>query len=403
MVYETVILKGHIIDSLTLPKVLDQILSLGGSFSIIEIDIGRTRSDVSRAVIRVEASSEKELGKIIGKLRLQGVSLKDTDDVKLDRSPKDGVFPEDFYSTTNLETFVKYNDNWLPVDGQEMDVGIRFDHENKRFIAVPMNDVKKDDLFVVGHKGVRVTPFEDVFMPHGFRFMSSSVSTEKPTGRLVREVARQLLAAKDKGLKNLFVLGPAVVHGGGSNAVVSLIEKGFVSLLFAGNALAAHDIEASLFGTSLGVSITGGNYAEHGNEHHLRAINLIRSVGSIRKAVEDGALTSGIMYSCIKKDVSFVLAGSIRDDGPIPEVITDVIEAQNVMREHLHNVGTAVIVGTVLHGIAAGNLLPASVPMICVDTNPSSVTKFTDRGSFQCMGIVMDGVSFFNDLIRFLN
>lgn len=403
MVYETVILKGHIIDSLTLPKVLDQILSLGGSFSIIEIDIGRTRSDVSRAVIRVEASSEKELGKIIGKLRLQGVSLKDTDDVKLDRSPKDGVFPEDFYSTTNLETFVKYNDNWLPVDGQEMDVGIRFDHENKRFIAVPMNDVKKDDLFVVGHKGVRVTPFEDVFMPHGFRFMSSSVSTEKPTGRLVREVARQLLAAKDKGLKNLFVLGPAVVHGGGSNAVVSLIEKGFVSLLFAGNALAAHDIEASLFGTSLGVSITGGNYAEHGNEHHLRAINLIRSVGSIRKAVENGALTSGIMYSCIKKDVSFVLAGSIRDDGPIPEVITDVIEAQNVMRKHLHNVGTAVIVGTVLHGIAAGNLLPASVPMICVDTNPSSVTKFTDRGSFQCMGIVMDGVSFFNDLIRFLN
>ncbi|MGR3318849.1 MAG: ornithine cyclodeaminase, partial [Candidatus Anammoxibacter sp.] len=380
MLYETVILQGHIVDSLTLPKVLDQILSLGGSFSIIEIDIGRTRIDISRAVIRVEASSEKELETIVGKLKLQGVRLQDTDNVMLANAPEDGVFPENFYSTTNLETFVKYKDNWLLVDGQEMDLGIRFDNKNKKFITTTMNDAKKGDSFVVGHKGVRVTPFEDISISHGFRFMSSSVSTEKPTGRLVREVSRQLIAAKEKGLKNLFVLGPAVVHGGGVDAVVDLIGKGWINLLFAGNALATHDIESSLFGTSLGVSVTGGNYAEHGNEHHLRAINIIRSVGSIRKAVEDGVLSSGIMCSCINKEVPFVLAGSIRDDGPLPEVITDVIEAQNVMRQHLHNVGTVTVVGTLLHGIAVGNLLPASVPMVCVDANPASVTKFTDRG-----------------------
>lgn len=402
MHYETVVLEGHIVDSLALPKVLDQVLSLGGSYSIMEIDIGRTRLDTSRAVIRVEAHSEEELVTIIDKLKSQGVTLQDTDDVKLDKAVKDGVFPEMFYSTTNLETFVKYKGNWCRVNGQEMDVGIRYDTEKDKFFTTTMNDVKEGDLFVVGYGGVRVTPYENVSMSHGFRFMSSSVSTEKPTRRLIREVAQQLLANKEKGLKNLFILGPAVVHGGGADSVASLIENGWLNLLFAGNALATHDIESSLFGTSLGVSIDGGNYAEHGNEHHLRAINRIRSIGSIKKAVDDKVLSSGIMYSCTKHNVPFVLSGSIRDDGPLPEVITDVVEAQNVMRKHLHDVGTAIVVGTVLHGIATGNMLPSSVSMVCVDTNPASVTKFTDRGSIQCMGIVMDGVSFFNELVKVL-
>ena len=403
MINETVILQGHIIDSARLQNVLDQILSLGGSFSIIKIEIGQTCNDTSTAIIRVEASTEKLLGTIIEKLKPHGAHLEGTDDVEFDIAPKDGVFPKNFYSTTNLETFVRYKGKWVLVDGQEMDVGIRFDCLNEKFVATPMNDVKKGESFIVGHKGVRVTPVEKFAISHGFRFMSSSVSSEKPTKRLVREVGQQLLATKNKKLKNLFVLGPAVVHSGGVEAAVKLIEEGWIDLLFAGNALATHDIESALFGTSLGISITGGNYAEHGNEHHLRAINLIRSVGNIKKTVEEGILTSGIMYSCIKNNVPFVLAGSIRDDGPLPEVITDVIEAQNVMRKHIHNVGTTVVVGTVLHGIAVGNILPASVAMVCVDTNPASLTKFTDRGSFQCMGIVMDGFSFFNDLLRFLS
>lgn len=403
MKFEKVTLSGHIIDSLTLPKVLDQILSMGGTFSIIEIEIGKTRADVSKATIQVEAHSDKELDSILGKLKLQGVSLQNSTEIKLAEAVMDGVFPDDFYSTTNLETFVKYNNDWVLVDGREMDVGIRFDNENNKFIATPMNNVKNGDSFVIGHSGVKVVRVEESAVSHGFRFMSSSVSTEKPTGRLVSEVARQIKAVKEKGEKCLFVLGPAVVHGGAVDSAVQLIEAGWLNLLFAGNALATHDIESSLYGTSLGVSITGGNYAEHGNEHHLRAINQIRKSGSIKAAVDDGTLTSGIMYSCIKNSVPFVLAGSIRDDGPLPGVITDVIDAQQVMRDNLGDVGIVVVVGTVLHGIAVGNLLSASVPMVCVDTNPASVTKFGDRGSTQCMGIIMDGASFFHDLVKFLS
>ncbi len=402
MIYETVTLSGHIIASLTLPKVLDQILLLGGKFSIVEFNIGKTRADVSKAVIRVEADSDKELDTILNKLKYYGVVLPESSDVKLDSAPKDGVFPDNFYSTSNMETYVKYKENWLLVEGQEMDVGIRFDSLEEKFVSTPMNDVKKGDLLVVGHSGVKSTPVKNKPASHGFRFMSSSVSTEKPTGRLISEVAKQLVEAKNKGLKSLFVLGPAVVHGGAVDSVVELIESGKVDILFAGNALATHDIEASLFGTSLGVSVSGGDYAEHGNEHHLRAINCIRKYGGIKTAVDNGVLKSGIMFSCVKNKIPVVLAGSIRDDGPLPEVITDVIKAQQVMRKQLAGVGIVIVVGTVLHGIAVGNLLPGSVPVVCVDTNPASVTKFGDRGTTQCMGIVMDGASFFHDLVKFL-
>ncbi len=402
MIHETVKLSGHIIDSLTLPKVLDQILSMGGSFSIDEIDIGRTRVDSSKAVIRVEAPTEDELAHILRKLKFIGVEVNEREDAKLEKAVKDGVFPENFYSTTNLETFVKYKNNYVPVDGQEMDVGVRFDKGSEKFITTPMNDVKAGDFFVVGHSGVKVNSIAEDQVSHSFRFMSSSVSTEKPTLRQICEVARQMSEAKKKGLRKLFVLGPAVVHGGAAGSVAKLIEQGWIDLLFAGNALATHDIESALYGTSLGVSLAGGVYAEHGNEHHLRAINAIRSAGGIKDAVESGLLNSGIMRGCVSNDVPFVLAGSIRDDGPLPEVITDVIEAQNAMRSHLKGVGIVVVVGTMLHGIATGNMMPASAPMFCVDTNPATVTKFADRGSFQCMGIIMDAASFFNNLAGLL-
>ena len=402
MIYETVTLSGHIIASLTLPKVLDQILLNGGKFSIVEFNIGKTRADVSTAVIRTEANSAKELDAILQKLKYQGITLQKTSDVQLDKASKDGVFPDNFYSTSNMETYVKYESNWILVEGQEMDVGIRFDSLEAKFISTPMNDVKKGDLFVVGHGGVRSVPIKNKPLSHGFRFMSSSVSTEKPTGRLIAEAANQLVTSRNKGLKSLFVLGPAVVHGGAVDSVVELIESGRVDILFAGNALATHDIESSLFGTSLGVSVSGGDYAEHGNEHHLRAINCIRKYGGIKEAVDNGVLKSGIMFSCVKKDVPFVLAGSIRDDVPLPEVITDVVKAQKFMRQQLEGVGIVIVVGTVLHGIAVGNLLPGSVPVVCVDTNPASVTKFVDRGTTQCMGIVMDGASFFHELVKLL-
>jgi len=398
MFSEVITLKGHIIDSLTLAKVLDKILVMGGSFTVLDIEVGKKPSEISYATLRIEAETLKSLNKVIATLTLHGAVLQKQADITLEKALKGGVFPEEFYSTSNLETWVHHENRWSQVKGQEMDIGVRYNPETKTFHGTPMSDVKKGELYVVGHEGIRVTPLEKETERHGFQFMSSEISTEKPKARLVFEAARQIRENRRKGLKNLFVLGPAVVHSGGSDAVVELIEMGCVDILFAGNALAAHDIEAAFFGTSLGVSLEGGDYAEHGNEHHLRAINRIRKAGSIKNAVKKGELKSGIMHACVTNNVPYILAGSIRDDGPLPEVMSDCMEVQKVLRKKIKKVGTTVVVGTVLHGIAVGNLLPASVPIICADINPSSFTKFTDRGSIQSLGIVMDGASFLQEL-----
>jgi lysine-ketoglutarate reductase/saccharopine dehydrogenase-like protein (TIGR00300 family) len=402
MFTEDITLKGHIIDSLTLAKVLDETIALGGSFQILDINIGKNPYDVSNAVIRVKASNEITLKKIIKRLSLHGSQLIHPHNAKLVKAPKKGVFPEGFYSTTNLETWVRYKNRWLRVTGQEMDVGIRFDKKRERFYGTPMSHVKKGEYYVVGHEGVRVSPLEKKSNALGFRFMTSKVSAEKPKSMLIIETAHLLKENRKQGKGSLFVLGPVVVHSGGVKSVVELINKGWITLLFAGNALAAHDIEAALYGTSLGVSLEGGDYTEHGYEHHLRAINKIRLSGSIDAAVKDGVLTSGIMHACVKCRVPFILAGSIRDDGPLPEVITESMSVQEILRKNLKKIGVTVVVGTVLHGIAVGNLLPAHVPLISVDINPSSITKFTDRGSWQSVGIVMDGASFINELAEAL-
>lgn len=398
MFSEDITLKGHIIDSLTLAKVLDETIALGGNFEILEIEVGKNPYDTSNAVIRIEAKTELALKRIIKRLSLHGSQLIHPHNAKLVKAPKKGVFPEGFYSTTNLETWVRYKNRWLRVTGQEMDVGIRFDRKKEKFYGAPMSDVKKREYYVVGHEGVRVTPLEKKSNTPGFQFMSSEVSTEKPKARLIAETAHMLRENHKNGMRSLFVLGPAVVHSGGVKGVVELIKKGWVDLLFAGNALAAHDIEAALYGTSLGVSLEGGDYAEHGHEHHLRAINTIRLSGSIKAAVKDGFLKSGIMHTCVTCNIPFILAGSIRDDGPLPEVITDSMNVQEILRKNIKKIGVTVVVGTVLHGIAVGNLLPANVPIISVDINPASITKFSDRGSFQSIGIVMDGASFIHEL-----
>lgn len=398
MFSEDITLKGHIIDSLILAKVLDETIASGGSFEILEIKVGKNPYDISSAAIRIEAKTELALKKLIKRLSVHGSQLIHPHNAKLVKAPKKGVFPEGFYSTTNLKTWVRYKNRWLRVTGQEMDVGIRFDRKKEKFYGTPMSDVKKGEYYVVGHEGVRVTPLEIKSNAFGFQFMSSEVSTEKPKARLIAETARMLKENRKKGLGSLFVLGPAVVHSGGAKDVVELVNKGWVNLLFAGNALAAHDIEAALYGTSLGVSLEGGDYAEHGHEHHLRAINKIRLSGSIKAAVKDGFLKSGIMHACVTCNTPFILAGSIRDDGPLPEVITDSMNVQKILRKNIKKIGTTVVVGTVLHGIAVGNLLPANVPIISVDINPASITKFSDRGSLQSIGIVMDGASFIHEL-----
>lgn len=316
----------------------------------------------------------------------------------------DGVFPEDFYATTNFPTEVRAFGAWLPVARPEMDVGIRVTRSpTPRAESCPMHHVRKGDLVVVGREGVRVTlPEATGGGDEPFRFMSSGVSTERPKALLIRDVARAIREAHARGQRVLFVGGPAIVHSGSGHHLEALLRGGFVDVLFAGNALATHDIEHAMFGTSLGVHLSSGSGVPHGHEHHLRAINRVRRAGSIAKAVERGLVPSGIMHACILHSIPFVLAGSIRDDGPLPDVITDTVAAADAMRHLVDGVGVAIIVATTLHGVATGNMLPASVATFCVDTDADTVLKLVDRGTHQATGIVTDGEYFLGELRRAL-
>lgn len=397
---EDVEIRGHIIDSLILPKVLDIITSAGGHFRIRNIAIGQARSDPSFALVTVEAESRELLQSILAQIADHGAVSTHSQDCRLVEADLDGAFPEAFYSTTNQRTEIRLDGEWLEVDEQEMDCGIVVDPATRRARCLPMTDVTRGQRIVVGHAGVRVFHLEWATERPGFEFMASSVSTEKPKGAAIREVARELIRNRREGRKTLFVGGPAIVHTGSGPHLCELIRRGYVNVLFAGNALATHDVEQALFGTSLGVRLDEGISVETGHEHHLRAINRIRRLGGLRAAVEQGALRQGIMHDCLRHDVDFLLAGSIRDDGPLPEVVTDVLEAQRQMRAKLRGVGFALMVATTLHSIAVGNLLPAWVKVVCVDINPSTVIKLNDRGSFQTVGLVTDVEPFLRVLLR---
>jgi len=387
---EEVQIEGHIIDSLLLPKVLDSITSRSGRFRIKNMTVGQGRHDPSLAVLEVEADTEQALNDILAQIADHGAVPTQAHDCRLIAADLPAAFPEGFYSTTNQRTEVRLGGHWVAVDDQEMDCGITIDPDLQTARCVPMLDVSVGMPIVVGHAGVRVFPQQRANQGQVFEFMSSSVSTEKPKGAAVREIAREMFRTRQEGGKILIVGGPAIVHTGSVPHFCQLLRKGYVDQLFAGNALATHDIEQALFGTSLGVHVERGDLAEAGHEHHLRAINRVRRWGSIRQGVENGGLKSGIMYECIRNDVPFLLAGSIRDDGPLPEVVTDVIEAQRQMRARVHDITFCLMIATTLHSIAVGNLLPAWVKVVCVDINPSTVIKLSDRGSFQTVGLVTD-------------
>jgi lysine-ketoglutarate reductase/saccharopine dehydrogenase-like protein (TIGR00300 family) len=310
-----------------------------------------------------------------------------------------GAFPEGFYSTTNQRTEVRLGGHWLPVADQEMDCGLVVDEAAGACRCVPMSDVECGMAVVVGHVGVRVFPLERQDQGHAFAFMNSAVSTEKPKGVVIREIARQLAANRRGPGRTLLVGGPAIVHTGSGPLVCELIRGGYIHKLLAGNALATHDIEQALFGTSLGVNLSEGTLADAGHEHHLRAINRIRRAGSIAAAVESGLLKSGIMYECVRGGLDWHLSGSIRDDGPLPDVVTDALECQRQMRRLLHDVTFCLMIATTLHSVAVGNLLPAWVKVVCVDINPSTVIKLNDRGSFQTVGLVTDVEPFLRALV----
>ncbi len=395
-------LAGHIIDSLLLPKVLDEIMSQGGRFEILKISVGQRRQDPSAARLLVSADSAEQLNKIVRDIGRHGAVQVHQQDAQLMPADMDGAFPEGFFCSTNQETQVRIGGVWHRVERPEMDCGLVVSSDNT-VATLPMADVRKCDLIVVGHHGTRVLPQERDRDKLGvFGFMQSTVSSEKPKNFTVREIAAEMRRAKQGDGKILVVAGPAVVHTGSREHLSRLIREGYVHVLFAGNALATHDIEQSLFGTSLGISMESGGGTAEGHEHHLRSINRIRRLGSIRNAVEQGTLTSGIMFECVQHNIPFVLAGSIRDDGPLPDVITDALAAQAAMRELIHSQGVTfcLMIATTLHSIAVGNLLPASVKTVCVDINPATVTKLADRGTFQSIGLVTDVEPFLRVLVE---
>jgi lysine-ketoglutarate reductase/saccharopine dehydrogenase-like protein (TIGR00300 family) len=399
MFSETVILRGHIIDSLILPKVLDQILTQGGEFKIGEIKIGQNRVDQSFACIEVSAATHETLDDIVLRLRQHGAEVLEKVDVQLAPAPADGVFPKDFYVTTNQQTFITFDGTEIEVRPALMDCAVVVDRGARRATAKKFHEVRRGMEIVVGHQGIRVVPVQrSTSHTDVFEFMSTNISLEKPKSGIIREMASELQRARTEGGKILVVAGPAVVHSGAVPHLEKLIELGYVDLLFCGNALALHDVENALFGTSLGIDLNRGSLAERGHENQMRAINVIREAGSISRAVETGTLKGGVMAACVKRGVEYVLAGSIRDDGPLPEVITDALEAQDAMREKITGVTTALMMGTLLHSMAVANLLPATVKTLCVDINPAAVSRLTERGSFQSLGLVSDIEPFLREL-----
>jgi len=393
---ENIVLEGHIIDSLRLPKVLDEIIEHGARYKILDFQIGVKHDDESFARIQVTAASEDELAAVVERLQQHGANLESIEDAGVVIADRDGAFPTGFYSSTNLETEVRIDGRWLPVIHPEMDCGILIQDGTARTLA--MSDVRAGMQIVMRGLGIRVTP---IVKPapeerQTFEFMASEISSEKPKALLIEQLARQMHAIRQAGKRILWVAGPAVIHTGSAPDICALIRAGYVQALFAGNGVAAHDIESNMFGTSLGVHLEKGLPEEHGHEHHIRAINEIRRHGSFAAAIDAGVISDGIVYQLVKSGAEYLLGGSVRDDGPLPEVVSDMLEVQRRLRELIWGpegndlVGMCIVVGTMLHGIATGNCLPASVPLVCVDINQATVTKLMDRGSAQSLGIITD-------------
>ena len=404
MASETITIEGHIIDSLTLPKVMDEIVELGATYEITELQLGVKHEDPSFARIKVTHDDDEALAALLERLRQHGANPETVEDAQLTQADVEGAFPPGFYSSTNLETEVRVDGKWLRVVRPEMDCGITISDGVAR--TIPMGEVTKGMTIVMRGLGIRVLPLDKPRGPgaNAFEFMSSDVSSEKPKALLVEQVANQMRAVKDSGKRILWVAGPAVVHTGSGPDLSALIRAGYVDGFFAGNGVAAHDIESNMFGTSLGVYLEHGIPAEHGHEHHIRAINELRRQGSFEKAIEAGIFDDGIVYNLVKAGSAYLFGGSVRDDGPLPDVVTDMLEVQRQLRDIIWGeggddlIGFCIVVGTMLHGIATGNCLPASVPLVCVDINQATVTKLMDRGSWQSMGIITDVGLFIREL-----
>ena len=381
--------RGHLIDSSILTKIFDKIMDVNGEFEVLTIDIGKKKKDESYALLSVKGKNQKHLDKILDLVYREGATSKTQKEIKVKPAPKNMVMPENFYSTTNNRTSLFFKNKWIVVENMMMDKCIVL--KGNRAFCVPIRDVKKGDKIVVGESGIKVTPPE---RPREginvFEFMGSSSSSERPTQHIARRVAEDIIKIKKNGGKIVVVGGPAIVHTGAADSLAELIRKGYIDGVLAGNALAVHDIEYATLGTSLGMNVSDGTLAIRGHRNHMDTINAVFKAGSISNMVKSKKLRRGIMYECVKKKIPFVLAGSIRDDGPLPDVITDIALAQRRYKEVLKDANMVMMISTMLHSIATGNMIPADVKVIVVDISQPTVTKLMDRGTWQALGIVSD-------------
>lgn len=380
---------GHLIDSSILTKIFDKIMDLQGEFQVEKIEIGKKKRDQSFARLSITGKDQKHLDEILETVYRLGAVSKIQKEITLKKAPKNNVMPDNFYSTTNNHTHIFHKGKWISVENMMMDKCIVV--KNNRAFCIPVRDIKKGDQIIVGEKGIKITPPE---RPREgvnvFEFMGSSSSSERPTQHIAKQVADDIYNTKKNGGRIVIVGGPAIVHTGADDAVSELIKTGYVDGVLAGNALAVHDIEYATLGTSLGMNVHDATLAYHGHRNHMDTINAVFKAGSISNMVKTKKLTKGIMYECVKNKVPFVLAGSIRDDGPLPDVITDITQAQREYKKVLQGADMVIMISTMLHSIATGNMLPANVKVIVVDISQPTVTKLMDRGTWQALGIVSD-------------
>ena len=381
--------RGHLIDSMILTKIFDVIMDLGGEFEVLQMIVGKKKKEPSYAKLQIQGKSKDHLDKILELVYREGAIPTVGKNVVLKAAPKDMVMPEDFYSTTNNTTEILLAGKWITVDNMMMDKCIVV--KGIKASCTPIRDVKKGDLIVAGETGVKITPPERPREGSNvFAFMGSSSSSERPTQHIAKKVAEDILKTKRQGGKIVLVGGPAIVHTGAADSVAELIRLGYIDGILAGNALAVHDIEYATLGTSLGMNVHDGSLAVKGHRNHMDTINAVFRAGSISSMVKKGELKRGILYECVKKKIPFILAGSIRDDGPLPDVITDTAIAQKEYKKVLKDAKMVIMVSTMLHSIATGNMLPAHVKVIVVDISQPTVTKLMDRGTWQALGIVTD-------------
>jgi len=383
--------KGHLIDSMILTRIFDKVMDLKGDFQVLEFTVGKRKGESSYARLLVSGKSQQHLCELLESVYREGAQPVTVQQVMIEPAIKDMVMPDNFYSTTNNPTQVYYNNSWIDVENIMMDKCIVLNTEQNTAICKMIRDIKKGDLIVVGERGVKIIPHErpregiDIF-----QFMSSASSSERPTLQIARKVASDIYNTTISGGRIIIVSGPILVHSGASASLAKLIQMRYVHGLLAGNALAVHDIENALMGTSLGMHVNDGTLAVRGHRNHMQAINEVFKAGSLKAMVQKGILKSGVMYECIVNHVPFVLAGSIRDDGPIPDVITDVVEAQRKYKHIIKDAKMVLMLSTMLHSIAVGNMLPASVKVVAVDISQPVVTKLLDRGTSQAIGVVTD-------------